>query len=65
MCTFASTKDIPIGKDMRPVAGSGDASHIHGNDGIGGLSHLLPPVELPSQSLDSVELIISSIKANP
>lgn len=65
MCDFANTKDIPIGKDMRPVLWSGDASHIHGNDGIGGLSHLLPPVQLPSQSLDSVDLIISTIKGNP
>lgn len=65
MCIFANTKEIPIGKDMRPVVWSGDASHIHGNDGIGGLSHLLPAVQLPTESLDSVDLIISSIKANP
>jgi purine nucleosidase len=65
MCAFANTKDMPIGKDMRPVVGSGDASHIHGNDGIGGLSHLLPPVQLPSETLDSVDLIISTIKSNP
>ena len=65
MCNFANIKNIPIGKDMRPVVGAGDASHIHWNDGIGWLSKLLPSIELPLNTLNSIDLIISSIKENP
>ena len=65
MLEFTGTTDIPVGKDMRPVMGSADASHIHGEDGIGWLSSLLPPVNLPSETLDSVDLIIKTIKENP
>lgn len=65
MCEFIGKKDLPIGKDMRPVMGQADASHIHGEDGIGGLSSLLPKVDLPDTPLDSVDLIIETIENNP
>ena len=35
MLAFTETTDIPVGKDLRPVISSSDASHIHGEDGIG------------------------------
>ncbi len=56
--------DVPVGKDLRPVEGAGDASHIHGADGIGGLSSMLPEVQEPSQTLDSVQMIIDELHAN-
>jgi inosine-uridine nucleoside N-ribohydrolase len=57
--------DVPVGKDLRPVEGAGDASHIHGVDGIGGLAALLPEVTEPKKTLDSVQMIIDSIKQHP
>lgn len=57
--------DVPVGKDLRPVVGAGDASHIHGADGIGGLSNLLPDVQEPSQTLDSVQMLIDAIQRQP
>lgn len=57
-------KNIPIGKvPGKSDDDSHDASHIHGNDGIGGLGALLPP---PSevQAHDSVDLIIKTIEEN-
>ena len=65
MCKFVDIDTIPVGKDSRPIIWSGDASHIHGNDGMWGLSSLLPEVEFPEKPFDSVNLLISTIKANP
>ncbi len=52
---------IPVGKDHRQIV-SQDASHIHGNDGIGNLSEMLPPVQLPAEEKDSVDMIINAIE---
>jgi inosine-uridine nucleoside N-ribohydrolase len=57
--------NVPVGKDLRPVEGAGDASHIHGADGIGGLSDLLPQVHEPDETLDSVQMIIDAIQRQP
>lgn len=65
MLEFTGTQGIPVGKDLRPVMSSSDASHIHGEDGIGWLSNFLPPVTLPSETIDSVDLIIKTIKEYP
>lgn len=67
MCQFVGAMDIPIGKDLRPVSSEGDASHIHGQDGIWNLSWLLPAISnsSTSQLLDSPTLIIDTIKSNP
>ncbi len=65
MCQFVGNTSTPVGKDTRPITGAGDASHIHGEDGIGGLSSLLPEVQYPDQTLDSVDLIIETIENNP
>ena len=69
MCQFVKINNIPIGKDLRPIASGGDASHIHGNDGIGNLSHLLADptksINFPANPINSVELIIDTIKKNP
>lgn len=53
--------DIPIGKDHRQIV-SQDAAHIHGDDGIGNLSAMLPPVQLPTTEKDSVDMIIEAIE---
>lgn len=41
---MTNTTDIPVGKGDNKE-GSDDASYIHGNDGIGGLSKILPPIQ--------------------
>jgi inosine-uridine nucleoside N-ribohydrolase len=61
MCEFVGATDIPVGKDHRQIV-SQDASHIHGNDGIGNLSAMLPPVALPATEKDSVDMIIEAIE---
>lgn len=63
MCEFVGIDDIAIGKDHRQIE-SQDASHIHGQDGIGNLSSMLPEVTLPSTEEDSVDMIINAIKAH-
>ena len=65
MCQFVGINTIPIGKDLRPVKSTGDASHIHGEDGIGNLSQMLPSIQTPNKVEDSVDLIISTIENNP
>ncbi len=61
MCQFVGATDIPVGKDHRQIE-SQDASHIHGEDGIGNLSSMLPEVQLPAEEKDSVEMIVEAIK---
>lgn len=65
MCQFIWIDTIPIGKDIRPITAQGDASHIHGEDGIGNLSQILPSVKTPTEVQDSVDLIIATIESNP
>ncbi len=60
MCQFVGANDIPVGKDHRQIV-SQDASHIHGADGIGNLSSMLPEVILPAAEKDSVDMIIDAI----
>jgi inosine-uridine nucleoside N-ribohydrolase len=61
MCEFVGVTDIPVGKDHRQIV-SQDASHIHGSDGIGNLSTMLPLVKLPATEKDSVDMIIEAIE---
>lgn len=60
MCQFVGANDISVGKDHRQIV-SQDASHIHGQDGIGNLSSMLPEVQLPATEKDSVDMIIDAI----
>lgn len=60
MCEFVGATEIPVWKDHRQIVAQ-DAAHIHGNDGIGNLSAMLPPVELPATEKDSVDMIIEAI----
>jgi len=59
---MTGTTEIKIGK-WKNKEGSDDASYIHGNDGIGGLSKLLPPVKV-DQEYDSQELLIKTLNEN-
>lgn len=61
MVDFIGVEGIAIGKDHRPVTSSGDASHIHGADGIGNLSSMLPSPSTQLHDHDSVELIIQML----
>lgn len=61
MAQMVWATDIPIGKDHRQIV-SQDAAHIHGDDGIGNLSQMLPEVVLPTTELDSVDMIIANIE---
>jgi inosine-uridine nucleoside N-ribohydrolase len=76
MCQFVGAIDaagyssIPVGKDHRQIVAQ-DASHIHGNDGIGNLSAMLPEVKLPVAlvggaypELDSIDMIIDAISTH-
>lgn len=56
---MTGTTDINIGKGKNKE-GSDDASYIHGNDGIGGLSKLLPPVKVEKE-YNSEELLIKAL----
>jgi inosine-uridine nucleoside N-ribohydrolase len=73
MCQFVGAtntdgySNIPVGKDHRQIIAQ-DASHIHGNDGIGNLSTMLPDVIFPPllthgkyTEPDSVDMIIDAI----
>lgn len=55
---------MPIWKDHRQIV-SEDASYIHGDDGIGNLGKMLPPVHCPEKTLDSVEMVIDALEKNP
>lgn len=61
ICQMVGETNIPIWKDHRQII-SEDASYIHGNDGIGNLSKMLPKVHTPEITNDSVEMIIEAIK---
>ncbi len=68
MCQFVGVDNVPLGKDLRPVKSQNDASHIHGDDGIGNLSSLLPDPSqffLNSSPISSVDLIIQTIQSHP
>ena len=54
---------VPVAKDHRQIV-SEDASHIHGEDGIGGLSSLLLSPKLPDVELDSVDVIVQAIQTH-
>ena len=55
--------DVPVAKDHRQIV-SEDASHIHGSDGIGGLSSMLPSPKLPDTELDSIDMIVQAIQTH-
>ncbi len=61
MCQFVGVDAIPVGKDHRQIVAQ-DASHIHGEDGIGNLSNMFPPVQFPGTELDSVDMLIDAIQ---
>ncbi len=61
MVDFVWVEGIAIGKDKRPVSAEGDASHIHGADGIGNLSSMLPPPSTQLHDYDSVDLMIEML----
>ncbi len=65
MCEFVGVTNVPVWKDTRPIEWSGDASHIHWSDGIGNLSTMLPQPTIPKTSIDSVQLMIDTIKKYP
>ena len=59
-CMMMGVDDIKIAKG-KDKEGAENASHIHGNDGVGGLSKLLPVVK-EVEKYDSEELLIELIK---
>lgn len=59
-CQMLGIDNIPIGKSPEPESGAEDASHIHGQDGIGGLSKFLPPAATV-QAHDSEQLLIDML----
>jgi hypothetical protein len=56
--------DVPVGKSDIIIK-SPDASHIHGEDGLGNASKYLPRVKIPKISLSSDALLENLIKKNP
>lgn len=55
-CEFMDVLDVPVGKSD-VVVKSPDASHIHGEDGLGNASKYLPRVRTPKIPLSSDELL--------
>lgn len=56
--------NVPVGKSDIIVK-SPDASHIHGEDGLGNASKYLPRVRIPKISLSSDELLEKLTKKHP
>lgn len=63
MCQFVWIDTIPVGKDHRQIQ-STDASHIHGEDGIGWLASMLEPVIMPNTDIDSVDMLVEAIQTH-
>jgi inosine-uridine nucleoside N-ribohydrolase len=63
-CEFLSILDVPVGKSDAVIK-SPDASHIHGEDGLGNASKYLPRVQVPKISLSSDELLEKLTKKYP
>lgn len=63
-CEFMDVLDVPVGKSDIIIK-SPDASHIHGEDGLGNASKYLPRVKIPKISLSSDALLENLIKKNP
>jgi inosine-uridine nucleoside N-ribohydrolase len=63
-CEFLGILDVPVGKSD-VVIKSPDASHIHGEDGLGNASKYLPRVRVPKISLSSDELLEKLTKKYP
>lgn len=63
-CEFMNVLDVPVGKSD-VIVKSPDASHIHGEDGLGNASKFLPRVRVPKISLSSDELLEKSLRKNP
>ncbi len=55
-CEFMDVLDVPVGKSD-VIVKSPDASHIHGEDGLGNASKYLPRVHTPKIPLSSDELL--------
>jgi inosine-uridine nucleoside N-ribohydrolase len=64
-CQMVGINSIALGKAQeKKEDAQNSAAHIHGNDGIGGLSKILPPIKKVDHH-DSVELIINTINKYP
>ena len=63
-CEFLGVIDVPVGKSD-VVVKSPDASHIHGEDGLGNASKYLPKVKIPKITLTNDELLSKYIKKYP
>jgi pyrimidine-specific ribonucleoside hydrolase len=66
-CDFLDVSDIPVGRadtSSQPST-TGDASHIHGTDGLGDASRHLPIRTMPKKVLSSRHLIKKVIKKHP
>ncbi len=63
-CEFMEVSDIQIGKGTSKNWSS-DASHIHGDDGLGNASNFLPKVQIPKKPLKSSEVITKTLEKHP
>lgn len=63
-CEFMGITDISVGQSTF-ASKSADASHIHGKDGLGNASKLLPKVTIPKNIFSSAELIEKTLKKYP
>ena len=63
-CEFMDVLDVPVGKSD-VVVRSPDASHIHGEDGLGNASKYLPRVRTPKIPLSSDDLLEKLTKKYP
>ncbi len=63
-CEFMSVSDIQIGQGTNK-SGSDDASHIHGDDGLGNASNFLSKVKTPKKPLNSADIITKTLAKYP
>lgn len=64
---LAGRSDVPVGRSVAvKQAENADASHIHGADGMGNLSHTLPPATHDFATAPAADdLIIAALRENP
>lgn len=63
-CKFMDVSDVPVWKWVSSQKSS-DASHIHGDDGLGNASVFLPDIKTPKKPLKSTEIIRETLEKYP
>jgi len=63
-CEFMWIHDIQLGQGKN-TSKSTDASHIHGNDGLGNASNFLPKIKISKKILSSIDVMTKTLNTYP